>query len=554
MQLFRSLRTLVIMAALLIPQTGAADGRSIIVLDASGSMWGQIDGRAKLEIARDSLNEVLKSIPPETELGLIVYGHREKGSCSDIELIVPPAAGTAQAISDAAAQLQFLGKTPLTDAVRMAARELRSTEEKATVILITDGIETCAADPCALGAELEASGVDFTAHVVGFGLTADEGKQVSCLATNTGGLFITADDMAGLTDALQTTVLAAVDLIEPEPAAVVEPPPPPPAVIEFNFAPKLFYATGKPVPADEGAAWKISQLNPDGSAGRSITTIYGDPSDMVAPGSYLVQVSLDEAMTSFQVTLTDDAVFADDVLLDAGRLIVNPRASVGGPVEPNAAVALSVLDRNATTFYGNTDVVVPAGDIGISVSLGNASVSERASVTAGETTEIDVIIGAGIAVLDAYYVDGMKVEGGAHAFFVEKAKKALDGTRERLETQYGEGSTFTLPPGDYVAIASSDLAQAETPFAVKTGERADVAVILNAGVMAVTMPGATSVEVYEGKVDIKGNRARLLTEYTDMLTQTAPAGDYLIKVMRGDVVSEATLTVKAGERTELTIP
>ena len=171
-----------------------AEGKSIIVLDASGSMWGQIEGRPKLEIAREALGTVLSSMDPETEIGLMAYGHREKGSCEDIELVVPPAAGTAAAITDAANKMQFLGKTPLTEAVRRAAAELRSTEEKATVILITDGIETCEADPCALGAELEASGVDFTAHVVGFGLTEEEGKAVACLAENTGGKYIQASD------------------------------------------------------------------------------------------------------------------------------------------------------------------------------------------------------------------------------------------------------------------------------------------------------------------------------------------------------------------------
>ena len=34
---------------------GFAADRSIIILDASGSMWGQIDGKPKLEIARESL-------------------------------------------------------------------------------------------------------------------------------------------------------------------------------------------------------------------------------------------------------------------------------------------------------------------------------------------------------------------------------------------------------------------------------------------------------------------------------------------------------------------
>ena len=134
----------------MLPNPAAADGRTIIVLDGSGSMWGQIDGKPKLEIAREALAEVLKSIPADTELGLIAYGHRSKGACDDIETLVAPATGTAQAIADAAAKMQFLGKTPLTESVRRAAAELHSTEEKATVVLITDGIETCEGDPCAL--------------------------------------------------------------------------------------------------------------------------------------------------------------------------------------------------------------------------------------------------------------------------------------------------------------------------------------------------------------------------------------------------------------------
>ncbi len=158
----------------------AAADRAIIVLDASGSMWGQIDGTPKLEIARQTLRSVLQTLPADLELGLMAYGHREKGNCEDIELIVPPAAGTGAAIVAAADGMKFLGKTPLTAAVRQAAEALRYTEDKATVVLITDGLETCNADPCAVGNELEQSGVDFTAHVVGFGLSEEEGRQVAC--------------------------------------------------------------------------------------------------------------------------------------------------------------------------------------------------------------------------------------------------------------------------------------------------------------------------------------------------------------------------------------
>ena len=80
-----------VLAALLLIWTaalGLAADRAIIVLDASGSMWGQIDGRPKVDIARETLRTVLQSVPSDMELGLMAYGHREKGSCVDIELHV----------------------------------------------------------------------------------------------------------------------------------------------------------------------------------------------------------------------------------------------------------------------------------------------------------------------------------------------------------------------------------------------------------------------------------------------------------------------------------
>jgi len=186
----------------------AAQERTMIVLDGSGSMWGQIDGVPKLQIARDTLRDVLKSVPDTTELGLMAYGHRKKGDCNDIELVVPPALGTASSIADKADSMKFLGKTPLTEAVKRAAEELRYTEDTATVVLITDGLETCKANVCELGSLLESQGANFTAHVVGFGLSKEEGAQVACLAENTGGQYFSADNGAALADALKETVVA----------------------------------------------------------------------------------------------------------------------------------------------------------------------------------------------------------------------------------------------------------------------------------------------------------------------------------------------------------
>jgi hypothetical protein len=69
--------------------TAQAEGRSLIVLDALGSMWGQIDGRAKLDIARDALASVLAGVDPASELRLMADGHRQKGTLPAFNTATP---------------------------------------------------------------------------------------------------------------------------------------------------------------------------------------------------------------------------------------------------------------------------------------------------------------------------------------------------------------------------------------------------------------------------------------------------------------------------------
>ncbi|MGY6553052.1 MAG: vWA domain-containing protein [Wenzhouxiangella sp.] len=175
----------------------------ILVLDASGSMWGQIEGRSKVEIARDAVSQLLDEWNPEHHLGLIAYGHNRRGDCADIELLVPPGPLDAAAFRRTVNGLNARGMTPLSAAVRQAAETLKSSEQKATVILVSDGEENCGLDPCAIGAELAAEGIDFTAHVVGFDL-GDAAREAGlrCLAENTGGLYFSAADAASLNQAL----------------------------------------------------------------------------------------------------------------------------------------------------------------------------------------------------------------------------------------------------------------------------------------------------------------------------------------------------------------
>ena len=193
------------------PETG--DEKIMIVMDGSGSMWGQIDGKTKIEIAREALETFAYELPESAPTGLIAYGHRKKGDCSDIEVIMTPTVGNRAEIVGEVDGITPTGKTPLSAAVELAADTLKFEEDKSTVILITDGIETCDVDPCALGLSLEERGIDFTTHIVGFGLSEQEGRQVACLAENTGGYYLEASNADELAGAMEQVV----DVVEAEP-------------------------------------------------------------------------------------------------------------------------------------------------------------------------------------------------------------------------------------------------------------------------------------------------------------------------------------------------
>lgn len=147
--------------------------RAVLVLDASGSMWGQLENASKMPVARDVIQKLVTNWNPKIQLGITAYGHRQKGDCTDIETILPVGAVDGDAVMSAVNALQPKGKTPLSETVRQAAQALKYTEERATVILVSDGKETCKADPCAVAKELEAAGVDLTVQVIGFDLAED---------------------------------------------------------------------------------------------------------------------------------------------------------------------------------------------------------------------------------------------------------------------------------------------------------------------------------------------------------------------------------------------
>lgn len=325
----------------------------MFVFDASGSMWGQVDGVAKIDIARDVFSDISESwVESQQAVGLIAYGHRRKGDCSDIELLQPP---SVEALQSLATQVQGLvprGKTPLSEAVQMAAETLKYTENAATVVLLTDGIETCNLDPCTVGAELEQLGIDFTAHVIGFDIREQSDKaQLQCLAESTGGTYVDARDADTLNSALTQVTKASDGLTGLTSAHVTisigEGSARPASVMltatdtstgETRALGQLFGAdqvlTGLKIDLPQGN-WRFSAQG-DGGAGE-ITALLNDATQ---------EVSIPFTASNAAFDLTTVGQFATD-----GTILFELRSRK--PLQQNATYSVMLFPAGATTYDQN---------------------------------------------------------------------------------------------------------------------------------------------------------------------------------------------------------
>ena len=162
------------------------------ILDASGSMWGQIDGKAKIEIAKDVMEELINGLPDTMQVGLVAYGHRREGDCNDVEELIRLSPLDKDALMKQIRDIQPKGKTPMALSLKQTVSRLENREGDVIVILVSDGKETCDDDPCGVVSSLKAANEHFKLYVIGFDVTDEEKEQLDCMAGAGGGAYYAA--------------------------------------------------------------------------------------------------------------------------------------------------------------------------------------------------------------------------------------------------------------------------------------------------------------------------------------------------------------------------
>ncbi len=200
------------------PAVSLNDRSVEIVVDASRSMWGQIDGVSKMQIAKETLEDVSYWLPADIDLALRAYGSTsasESNNCADSNLLVPFGEMNRDRIRGAIAGLRPTGQTPIAYALNQAGRDFGKLESDRIIVLVSDGIESCGGDPVQAAYALREQGI--TAHLIGFGLgnAADEDTaSLQAVARASGGRYVTASSAEELKAALAETVATSFSVYQ----------------------------------------------------------------------------------------------------------------------------------------------------------------------------------------------------------------------------------------------------------------------------------------------------------------------------------------------------
>ena len=430
--------------------SGLAAQPAMLVLDGSASMWGSTEERSRIDIEREAVRGLMNRWPAGRPVGLVAYGHRQSQECADVELLRAPGTDTAE-ITTLVQAIIPRGRSPLAEAVRQAAEALGN--GGGSVILVTDGIETCHPDPCAVAQGIARSGSRVAIHTIAFAL-ADPAAlaQLRCMAEATGGQALTADGAAELAEALDRAASS------PRPGARVsaprgEPVPVPRLVVTLRLCPtcdpmtgdaRILVRRGEEVVATNGAP-------------------FGRFFDLPA-GDYLISVETPLFERGpVPATVPRAGPGRVEVVLDAGWLVGDVRSAPSGrPVTARSHLewqALAAPDdgqpHSAEAVGSSPAFLVPAGAHRLRARVGNAESSAEAAVTAGEVVLLPLPVRFGMLAIQRRGFGDAKPRVSVTA--IEDDRIVFDDwpDQERVE--------IPLAPGRYriAAIHAGEHAEAE---------------------------------------------------------------------------------------------
>ncbi|GAB5556457.1 MAG: hypothetical protein SchgKO_06700 [Schleiferiaceae bacterium] len=188
--------------------------RILFVFDGSQSMYGRWDSGTKIDIAQKMMTEMLDSLnqldKSTFQLALRVYGHQKPvppQDCNDTRLEVGFSNNSIPKIKRVLKSIRPKGTTPIARSLSRAANDFPPCDNcRNIIILITDGVESCDEDPCAVSRQLQKKGIILKPFVIGIGLDDNAKDNFECV-----GNYYDAADEKTFEKVLDVVISQALD-------------------------------------------------------------------------------------------------------------------------------------------------------------------------------------------------------------------------------------------------------------------------------------------------------------------------------------------------------
>jgi Ca-activated chloride channel family protein len=550
---FRYFAAVLVAAIGVIAATGVVSAgdapTAMLLLDGSGSMWARLppDNRAKIDIVRDKLTTILQT-PSSTRVGLVSFGHRRRGDCSDVEVIAPPDSAR-DGVLGPIAKLNPTGPGPLTAGLK-AAVDAIGTARPAQIVVVGDGADNCHQDSCSAAADIAKNSPGITIQVIEIGVPAADRGRVACIAEATGGHYYDITDSNGLNAALDEAAKLAIlsPGATPEAAAGTNAAPPPPAGASLRASAAL---------AEGGALlavpirWKIFKSGDTAVLGESQGP---DISAKLPAGNYDVEAKLGSLSARQQVRLEAGSPQSIIVPLNGAHLNIRAAATKGGEASSTAILTVASGDTSvAIARNGAADLYLPPASYTVTVADGVARTSRSVTLTAGDDKPVAIGLGTGHLEVTATTGDAAQpIEDILYTIF-EDDPESPDGRRQVARSR-APNASFTLPAGTYYISARSGAADVRERIAVGVGEVVKRTLSLALAPLKIsTIVAGAPAKAKQGvlyRVDrLDGDKARVARAIGPEFALRLPPGQYTVtaSIASCDLSASQVVTLEAGK-------
>ncbi len=550
------------------PSMAADAPRIQIVFDGSGSMWGKIpgDAGAKYTLAREALRQKLPALDRTAQVGLVLFGHRRRGDCGDIEQAVAPQAADKGRLVAPLETLNPKGRGPLALALVAAADALPGSGANDSLILVHDDPDNCQGDPCATATELKRVRPRLVVHVVSIGMKPEDLQRMACVPRITSGQHFDAQDAAAVApaigEALRLASLATPagpPIAVPRPVEATRQPERGPPGLRLSVA---LADGGEPLGGP--TEWRI--LRAESPSEPVIEITEAAPSISLPPGSYIVEARRDFVEQKLAVEVGASRPTRAVVVLNAGIVQLSDPPFVGNGYGNPAVISLEERREGGAArvlWVGPAqakELVVPAGTYRVVLQDGQFRTERMIVVPSGSKGAPPLGVGTGRIRLDARDNAEAGDPAGLVLFQVLEDDPAAPGGRREVARSAAISPQFTLPAGTYHLVARKGPAEVRELIALRPGDDVSRTLGLRLAQLSLSArvpgPSPSAADKASWRV-LRLDGTDQVVAHTSALALTLqlPAGRYRVEARLGGlnaVASQEVELTEAGHR-ELTL-